>query len=223
METTPALPVFIIAEPCKEAQSGLHEILRRPLEDKTQKPMDVCTCTNLWPLLHKNPQAIVLLNVLLHDFNGEQTLLHIQKTWPQVSVIISNIYYSVTYVDMVNRGLACSYIIKSEALPSYYAKAVEACKQKTKYLTPETHLQLSSSINSETPLTEDERICISLTLQQKKPKEIATAINKSYWTADRMQKDLLKKSEKFGQFGLLGLAFHHRIITMEMVKGGMRQ
>jgi DNA-binding NarL/FixJ family response regulator len=216
---TANLPVFIQAQQCKQAQNGLYNMLRKPLEGRIEWAKDkACNMSGLMQLLKSNPLAIVMLSVQLQGFNL-LALTILKQTFPMASIIIESVNYSPYYLKYINNGLALSYLFTAEATPSDYVKAIEACLENKVWLPPFVEQQKTYEKNELSDLDDLEKEILYLFLADNQIKEIGLILSIDYQKVNRTIKKIYALTGCNSILSLLKYAMDHHIINNEVLHG----
>ncbi len=178
-------------------------------------------CEQLDPL---HMPVIVLVDIIMPEMDGFDTVLWISKNYPQVkTVVLSMLHDESTIIRMMRNG-ARGYLMKDTEMPELQ-KALDEVMGKGIYFNRYVYDNLIHTIKEETAGDEpDYRKAASLTTREKEflqwlcrdkaYKEIAAAMYVSPRTIDGYRDSLFAKLKVASKIGLVTFAIRNHIVQI---------
>jgi DNA-binding NarL/FixJ family response regulator len=204
-----------------------HRLFRKILKDYlSQQPFlhTVIEADNVNDLFTKLDHAsieILIIDVLVPDINGRETLKAIRSKYPDLKVIVLSMSMDIFLInELLDIGIH-AYISKADQPESLLQAIISASEDKiyrskslTDALYQHTHLNLKrSSTKNHISLDERERKILQLLWEEKSNKDIANEIFLSVRSVEKIRQDLKEKLGVKSTIGLIKYALSNNIIV----------
>lgn len=166
---------------------------------------------------------IAILDITMPELNGVEAARRILKVSPHTEILVLSVHYSEQLIREIHDAGVRGYIAKSES-DRDLIKAVEALANHKSFFTPRAKDLILSNFNrngvspSDDPeilferLTPREREVVQLLSEGKSSKEVGSALNISYKTAETHRANLMRKLEIHSISELVRYAVRNQII-----------
>jgi DNA-binding NarL/FixJ family response regulator len=212
-------PTFVVAEPCKDSQAGLYNMLRKQLKERNINWIqNINSFADVLKELKREPESIVLLNVYLTGFNLKTSLLLIKEKFPKASIILTSTQFSPYFVKMVKDRLMESYLVKMNAFPRHYIDAIDSLTNRKPYIPTDIIELYQMSRIHKLNLSELGWKVFFLYLQEVSVKAIAFETGENE-TKIRRKIDKIKTiTNSHGSMGVMRYALVNGLITPELLE-----
>ena len=165
---------------------------------------------------------VIVMDISMPDLNGLDAARQLQKTAPQIGILILTMYFTDQLVREVVDCGARGYILKSDA-DRELVNAVEALANRRTYFTREASeillngysrpdVALDTKVVARNRLTAREREIVQLLADGKSSKEVANALKISVKTAETHRANIMRKLELHSVSELVRYAIRNQII-----------
>lgn len=207
-----------------------HDIIRRGLRQLLMaKPgWEICgeakTGREALTLAEQLKPDIIVMDISMPELNGLEAARQLQKTSPQIGILILTMYFTDQLVREVIDCGARGYILKSDA-DKELVNAVEALANRRTYFTREASeillngysrpdVVLDSKATARNRLTAREREIVQLLADGKSSKEVASTLKISVKTAETHRANIMRKLELHSVSELVRYAIRNQIIEV---------
>lgn len=207
-----------------------HDIIRRGLRQLLMaKPgWEICgeakTGREALTLAEQLKPDIIVMDISMPELNGLEAARQLQKSSPQIGILILTMYFTDQLVREVIDCGARGYILKSDA-DKELVNAVEALANRRTYFTREASeillngysrpdVVLDSKATARNRLTAREREIVQLLADGKSSKEVASTLKISVKTAETHRANIMRKLELHSVSELVRYAIRNQIIEV---------
>lgn len=164
---------------------------------------------------------VIVMDISMPELNGLEAARQLQKTSPQIGILILTMYFTDQLVREVIDCGARGYILKSDA-DKELVNAVEALANRRTYFTREASeillngysrpdVVLDSKATARNRLTAREREIVQLLADGKSSKEVANTLKISVKTAETHRANIMRKLELHSVSELVRYAIRNQI------------
>jgi DNA-binding NarL/FixJ family response regulator len=207
-----------------------HDIIRRGLRQllMTKPGWEICgeakNGREALTLAEQLKPDVIVMDISMPELNGLDAARQLQKTSPQIGILILTMYFTDQLVREVIDCGARGYILKSDA-DKELVNAVEALANRRTYFTREASeillngysrpdVVLNSKATARNRLTAREREIVQLLAGGKSSKEVATTLKISVKTAETHRANIMRKLELHSVSELVRYAIRNQIIEV---------
>ena len=207
-----------------------HDIIRRGLRQLLMaKPgWEICgeakNGKEALTLAEQLKPDVIVMDISMPYLNGLEAARQLQKTSPQIGILILTMYFTDQLVREVIDCGARGYILKSDA-DKELVNAVEALANRRTYFTREASeillngysrpdVVLDSKVTARNRLTPREREIVQLLADGKSSKEVASTLKISVKTAETHRANIMRKLELHSVSELVRYAIRNQIIEV---------
>lgn len=159
----------------------------------------------------KNLPDICLLDVRMPGMNGYETLLELQKKWPQIKVLVISMHKHENVVINMLRNGASGYLLK-DATPAELFSAIRSVYQKGVYHTDLVPTYFTKA-NEVPKLTSTEYTFLCLCCEELSYKDIADKMRVNPRTVESYRETLFSKLKVQTRTGLVMFAIRNGLIS----------
>jgi len=167
---------------------------------------------------------VIVMDISMPELNGLEAARQLQKTAPQIGILILTMYFTDQLVREVIDCGARGYILKSDA-DKELVNAVEALANRRTYFTREASeilldgysrpdVALDVKATTRNRLTAREREIVQLLADGKSSKEVANTLKISVKTAETHRANIMRKLELHSVSELVRYAIRNQIIQV---------
>lgn len=207
-----------------------HDIIRRGLRQLllARPGWEICgeakTGTQALTAAEQLKPDVIVLDISMPELNGLEAARRIQKTFPNIGILILSMYFNDQLVREVIDCGARGYILKSDA-DKELVNAVEALANRRTYFTREASeillngysrpaALIDSKAATRNRLTAREREVVLLLAEGKSSKEVASTLKISVKTAETHRANIMRKLELHSVSELVRYAIRNQIIAV---------
>lgn len=200
-----------------------HEIVRNGLkmlidkEKDMQVEVEASSCSDLTALLKETDIDLLILDLNLGDINGVESIEHVSKLFPGLSILVLSTYPEEPYAIQTFKAGASGYLNKT-VISSELIKAIHKITEGKKYISESLAENLAYGFSLEKSdtdpielLSKREFEVLSLIASGQSYKEIASKLNLSPKTVSTYRTRILEKLNLTSTAQLLRFAYEHNI------------
>lgn len=200
-----------------------HEIVRNGLkmlidkEEDMQVEVEASSCSDLTALLKETDIDLLILDLNLGDINGVESIEHVSKLFPGLSILVLSTYPEEPYAIQTFKAGASGYLNKT-VISSELIKAIHKITEGKKYISESLAENLAYGFSLEKSdtdpielLSKREFEVLSLIASGQSYKEIAGKLDLSPKTVSTYRTRILEKLNLTSTAQLLRFAYEHNI------------
>ncbi|MEQ1591668.1 MAG: response regulator transcription factor [Thiobacillaceae bacterium] len=196
-------------------RAGLKQILAD--EDDMSVEGQADTSNEALQLARQESWDVVLLDILMPDRNGIETLQLLKKEHPKLNVLMLSMYRETQYAVRALKSGAAGYLNKQSA-PAELVNAIRLVASGKKYISPEVAQELASEISGEheglphEALSNREYQTLCMIASGKAVSVIANSLSLSVKTVSMYRARLLEKMQLKNNAELTHYAIKHGLV-----------
>ncbi len=196
-------------------RAGLKQILADENDMSVEGQAD--TSNEALQLARQESWDVVLLDILMPDRNGIETLQLLKKEHPKLNVLMLSMYRETQYAVRALKSGAAGYLNKQSA-PAELVNAIRLVASGKKYISPEVAQELASEVSGEhdglphETLSNREYQTLCMIASGKAVSVIANSLSLSVKTVSMYRSRLLEKMQLKNNAELTHYAIKHGLV-----------
>jgi two-component system invasion response regulator UvrY len=213
--TSPKSLRILIVDDHAIVRAGLKQILADEHDMSVDGQAD--TSNEALQLARQEPWDVVLLDILMPDRNGIETLQLLKKEHPKLNVLMLSMYRETQYAVRALKSGAAGYLNKQSA-PAELVNAIRLVASGKKYISPEVAQELASEVSGEheglphEALSNREYQTLCMIASGKTVSVIANSLSLSVKTVSMYRTRLLQKMQLKNNAELTHYAIRHGLV-----------